>query len=383
MNIELYIKQKKELQLLLIGYLDSNDDENEVNYRNFEKYLKDHQIYDNINEFRSILYLLSKIAKNHHRSQDFFKKIEQILIFLEKPIKQTFSNSEIFHIFKKNQRILLFLFKQNFITVDKSMVKYFTRKNKNQFFSFKFFFMTEIKSLLDRKSRKRLDKQLLKFDENTLTDFEEKRKIGENDSYICQLIRDDSIEEFIAYTTRTCLSLSNSKIPESIYETNSFLVNNKETTLIEYAAFYGSIQIFQYLRMMEVELKPSLWLYAIHSNNANLIHLLEEYRVEPDDISYEKCLKESIKCHHNEIANYIKANLLKEKNTNNKLKRIFNKGADAASFHYYNYSNFTNNYNQKSFFYYACKYDYFQIVDILLKTSKIDINNTIVFFNIF
>ena len=60
-------------------------------------------------------------------------------------------------------------------------------------------------------------------------------------------------------------------------------MKNKNTTLIEYSAFYGSIQIFNFLRMNNVELSPSLWLYAIHGNNAELIHLLEENKVEPKD----------------------------------------------------------------------------------------------------
>ena len=50
----------------------------------------------------------------------------------------------------------------------------------------------------------------------------------------------------------------------------------KKPTLIEYAAFNGSIQIFQYLKMNKVELNEELWSYAIHSGNAQIIHLLEE-----------------------------------------------------------------------------------------------------------
>ena len=77
-------------------------------------------------------------------------------------------------------------------------------------------------------------------------EFDEKLKIGENDSYICHLIRNDSIEKFVIFVNQTNLNLS-SQIKSSIFETNLFLIKNDETTLIEYAAFFGSIQIFQYL----------------------------------------------------------------------------------------------------------------------------------------
>ena len=54
-----------------------------------------------------------------------------------------------------------------------------------------------------------------------------------------------------------------------------------ETNLVEYAAFFGSIQIFKYLLVNQVKLIPSLWIYAIHSRNPEIIHLLEENNIEP------------------------------------------------------------------------------------------------------
>ena len=49
-----------------------------------------------------------------------------------------------------------------------------------------------------------------------------------------------------------------------------------------------------------------LWIYGIHSNNAEMIHILEENQIFPKNRTYEGCMVESIKCHHNEIFNYIK-----------------------------------------------------------------------------
>ena len=44
--------------------------------------------------------------------------------------------------------------------------------------------------------------------------------------------------------------------------------NDSEPTLIEYTAFYGAIQILNYLNKRGVELTSSLWIYTIHSKNA-------------------------------------------------------------------------------------------------------------------
>ena len=60
------------------------------------------------------------------------------------------------------------------------------------------------------------------------------------------------------------------------------------------------------------------WLYAIHSNNPEMIDLLEENEIYPDNESYLDCVVEAIKCHHNEIADHIKDILL----INHKIKII-------------------------------------------------------------
>ena len=88
--------------------------------------------------------------------------------------------------------------------------------------------------------------------------------------------------------------------------------------MIEYASFFGSIQIIRYLKYNKVPLTFSLWNYVVHSNNADLIHFLEENKVIPGynkslfansfyDLfkkeSLDDALKESIKCHHNAISN--------------------------------------------------------------------------------
>ena len=60
--------------------------------------------------------------------------------------------------------------------------------------------------------------------------------------------------------------------------------------------------------MNKVELSPSLWLYAIHGTDEEIIHILEDNNVNYEGEDNNKkslyLLKEAIKCHHN-INNYI------------------------------------------------------------------------------
>ena len=208
-----------------------------------------------------------------------------------------------------------------------------------------------------------------------MKDFYEKRKKGENESNICELIRNDSIEDFIVHINEMNIPLGMT-IKPSIFETHPLLIKNK-TTLIEYAAYFGSIQIVQYMINNNIELKPSLWIYAIHSNNAELINLLEQNNIKPEDESFEECFKESIKCHHNEVANYINDNFLNQQNENENIN--FDKNAVCYAFHYHNFDFFPNNLKNNEFiFFYACKYDHILIIEYLLTTQKIDVNKSIV-----
>ena len=94
----------------------------------------------------------------------------------------------------------------------------------------------KIKEFLLEKKQKQIENEIIHRYKEDISTFEEKCKIGENDSYICSLIRSDSIKEFVIYVNKTNLSFS-SKIKPSIFETNSFLID-KEPTLIEYAFYF-------------------------------------------------------------------------------------------------------------------------------------------------
>ena len=135
------------------------------------------------------------------------------------------------------------------------------------------------------------------------------------------------------------------------------------------AAFYGSIQIFKYLILNNVELRPSLWIYAIHGSDPSIIHSLEENNIKPK--SYVHCLIEEIKCHHNDIAKYIIDNYLTKEEQCMKNYII-------QSLQYYNFDFIDSDFIDQKIFYHLCQFDYFFFVDFLLKSSKININDKVV-----
>lgn len=78
-----------------------------------------------------------------------------------------------------------------------------------------------------------------------------------------------------------------------------------QLTLIQYAAFFGSFKIFQYLLNNKAVINDKVYEEAIRGNNAEIFQLLEENRGKVSEKIYEECLVKSILCHHNNIANYI------------------------------------------------------------------------------
>ena len=310
-----------------------------------------------------------KITKNHHHSPGFYAKIDQILTQIKNDIKTNFTNSEIFRIFKSHKRILLYLLENKILIPDESIAQAISEpKYYKQFYPQ--YFYPEFESLFTEKLLQKMKNHNPDIFKMEIESFKEKRRIGENDSYICQLIRDDSVVEFIKFITQNNVGLSNTILP-SIFETNSTLLQNMKTTLIEYSVFFGSIQIFQYLKINNAKLSQNMQKYAIHGKNAELIHILEENNNENEiKNNFDSLYFESIKCHHIDIMNYFKNNFVDSE----MIYYFFNN-----SYKYYNFIDIENNgflpdnFRDSSFMTELCKFKYSFLVSSLLNCPDLNV----------
>ena len=357
MDSQSYINHFKNIYSLLITFLESDNVAEEDEFNEVIKYINEIDLVQNYKKFHEFIFIISQIYHGHHRYPEIIKRIERILFYFEKDIKRIFTNFEIFDIFSENPQILLLLLQKQIIFFDQDIIE-------DEIVSLQFFY-PEIKSLISESKREELEKNLLDEDPDIFTNFDEKRRIGENNSYICYLIRNDLIVDFITYVNKKNISLSNARVMPSLFETNT-LLQLKSTTLIKYAAFFGSIQIFQYLQNNNVKLKPSLWKYAIHGNNSEIIMILEENKIKPKKYVYE----ESIKCHHNEIASYIDENYNSEFEID-----------DALKIHYgIHYSNFSciqcDIFNHQSAFFSILNYQKYHpfLSNLYIEIKNIDKN---------
>lgn len=408
MSIKTYLKQLKNIQENIVEYI-NNGDGTEVDSLNIA-FLKDQKFDTNKYLLKETLYMLLSIANNHHHTKNFYNKIFTILNLLKESIKINLTNYDVFSIFKSNKRMILFLIESKIIVLDESMTNILS---ECKFFTYNYpeYFYSEIGS-------KRLDKlpfydiigenywplsvpnfpviefstfydTLFKdhecdiingdgYDKNTSfkepktsddkKQFEKNRRIGENDDYLAYSIQNDLIDNFKSHISVKNIKLTGTIRP-SIYETNRFLFN-KNPTLIQYAMFWGSTKIIKYLCEHKVKLDSSLWLYAIHSKNPEILQFLKDNKVETTRELDFKCYLESIKCHHNIIAFYIKDQILKN------ITKEEEQMATTYILKYHNYFHFNENFlTNTNLFYELCKYDYYLIVDSMLQSSSnLDIN---------
>ncbi|KAK8842410.1 hypothetical protein M9Y10_025993 [Tritrichomonas musculus] len=335
-RIKYSLDQFNEIMNFLINYVDGNDQEKGIDY--LDQYIA------NIDSkiIQGLLSITAKISNHHCHSSQFYQRIEQILLYLKAGITSNFTNFTLFSIFKRNKRVLLILLQNDMIIFDTLIFEHF--KSKPNFYqSYTNYFSPEIEN------------------ETKSEEFEQKRKEGENDNYICSLIRNDSIDEFVVFVTATNEDLS-SKVPESIFETNVFLLKN-DPTLIEYAVFFGSTQILNFLLLRNVKYNSKLWYYAIHSNNPDIIHILESLDIGLINGKYKDHILEAIKCFHNDIANYWINNFISEKEY---------KECEPKILKYHNFQYIVNEMINIESFKYLCRYGYFTFVNILLESNEND-----------
>ena len=357
MSFHSYLEEKKELQSCLHKFIDHNGIDEEI-FQDLIKVINKQQIREIKLALRSLLHLISIISINYHRTPDFFTKIDKILSDLSNEIRDNFTNTEIFQIFKQSKRVLLFLIQNELLTIDQTIANTLL-KPKYCKLKYPHYFYPEIKSFItDSKLQQEIEKEVNKCSNN----FEENRKTGENHTKICYLIRNDLIDDFRSHVNQT-QTKTFSNIEVSIFETNPLLYKSR-ATLLDYSAFNGSIQIFNFLRENN-RMSSDTWLFAIHGNNLEIIQSIENHQIRPKDPSFATLLRESFKCQHHEITTYIKDNLLKIKD--DKDNRFL---LECTKF--YDYYSFPQNLNDKIVFYNLCIADNASFVSGLLSLLKID-----------
>lgn len=94
---------------------------------------------------------------------------------------------------------------------------------------------------------------------------------------------------------------------------------------------------------------------------------LEENDVKPPNESFENCFNEAVKCHHNDLAIYIKDVLMNEEKIDYK-----------NCFKYCNFRLIPDELKNNSIFYYLCHYNYSKLVELYLEERQENIIEEII-----
>ena len=187
MEYSRYIKNKKDLYSSLIDYIDAFDD-SEAEFTVLIEMIEKQEILQSEEEKQLLFQLISKIADNHHRSANFFGKLEKLISFLIKDKPKNISQI-IPEYLTYNKRLLLFLFEKEFVIPDQLFLTHYfeqTRSIKNfpdsQYF---YYLYPGIKKYIDEATCNTIEHEISEELDETIESFDKKCQIGENDSYIC------------------------------------------------------------------------------------------------------------------------------------------------------------------------------------------------------
>ena len=116
-----------------------------------------------------------------------------------------------------------------------------------------------------------------------------------------------------------------------------------------------------------------MWHYAIHGKNAEIIQILEENHVKlPKNETYKHIFIESIKCHHNDVADYIQ-NYYPTNEIGYPDYVLVN------GLKYQNFKFIKKEQIDITIFNLLCEYDYYTLVSILLNTMGTYINHKTIY----
>lgn len=247
--------------------------------------------------------------------------------------------------------------------------------------------------------------------ESILDKFVELRSKGENPNPIALSIRNDNVEQLQTLLSQTNTPF-NQKVKYSLFERFIFINEEKidlAPTLIEYAAFFGSIETFKFLYQNVDTFPEKITEYAVAGGNYEIIHLCEQLKANfTNDI-----LMTSIRFFQSDITSYLEENFGFQKTINEASKSIvyYNLRAliDCEATlredpNQYNYKGLTvlslaslngdldiTNYLITTFhdsidinkqtsdgdspFSFACKYGHLDLVEYFSKLEEIDVNS--------
>ncbi|OHT10451.1 hypothetical protein TRFO_20260 [Tritrichomonas foetus] len=259
-------------------------------------YLLSYSIIDNAKIMRQFLLVIDVLVTFNRISLDC---AFTLILYFKENIQKLIRKYELLHFFEQKQMIL-FLVENNFVEFKDVSDELCEKESFFQYFfpeisRDKFFYYSLLKMYPEN---------IPLFESTNIEEHIKLRKIGCNEDEIAKLIREDNCEAFSVYISEKNVGF-NKRFRYSRYERFDF-VNSEDDmpSMIEYAAFFGSLNIFKFLWINDAYFDEYLTPYAIAGGNGEIIHLCEEKGL----FFGKECLNVAIKFHRNELVEYLHEN---------------------------------------------------------------------------
>ncbi|OHT02839.1 hypothetical protein TRFO_29908 [Tritrichomonas foetus] len=223
-----------------------------------------------------------------------------VFMNLKDEIKPLFTSNELWKIFENHRNVLLTLYEDNCIDIETIKKKCYKDREYLQFF-FVEIKENDVNYFNERIRYLGIEDCFINIDP---IEFMENRKIGHCEWEVADLIRRDDYEELQVYMSQMNIDYD-TQIHPTVFESDQ-VINSRFTplpTLIEYAAFFCSMNTFKYLWMNMLSMPENLPKYAIAGGSYEAIHLCEEKKKK---LKFdEECISTAIEYHHEEIVDYL------------------------------------------------------------------------------
>ena len=120
-------------------------------------------------------------------------------------------------------------------------------------------------------------------------------------------IKEDDFDSFQAYTTQTANFDFNLKIEIDDHTPPWYSFDSSSISIIDFAAFYGSVRIFKYLLLNNSNLSSTSCKTSIAGGDPEIIHIIEQR-----GLSFTNCFKNSLIYHRYELSDWLLMNFSTE-----------------------------------------------------------------------
>ncbi|OHT11575.1 hypothetical protein TRFO_18941 [Tritrichomonas foetus] len=293
------------LQRKLLALYECDETKINIKLHELSNYLTNEDVKGNLALYDAFIRMVSYTSLIRPSNSTIFTKITSLIddLYEKHCLNELFYPATIFELFRNNKRLILYLLEKQHIDITLITNEIHSRYNMDYFV----YFLPEIKKFnfsiyKQLKTEFRSDLKYYKL-KNIIKKPNRKELYKNRDGdNIRKIIQNDDLDSFLKIIASNETFNLNSKI-RMLFESNEILIKDYEgITLLDCSIFYGSINIFKYLRLNKADYSSQSLLFSIVGGNIEILHILEE-ETQPNFSDYH--LFQAVKYHQLDIMDYI------------------------------------------------------------------------------